>query len=54
MDEGLRKFVVSMRNAKRLLTDDIANYFEADLYKKAIPMQCLEPELHDMQHCCLR
>ena len=42
MDDELRKFVVSMRNTKWLLTEDIANYFEADLNKKAIPMQCFE------------
>jgi len=44
-DEETYKFLSGTREAKWLLNDDIANYFDEDMWKNAVELQTLGAEL---------
>lgn len=47
-DDKLFEFLSATRDAKWLLSAEVAEYLEKELYHKAVDLQCLATELQDM------
>jgi hypothetical protein len=46
--EDLMKFLAGTREAKWLFDDDVAKYFDDDMWKNAIDLECLQNELEPL------
>ncbi|WP_133717092.1 hypothetical protein [Methylocaldum gracile] len=49
-DDELFQFLSGVREAKWLLSVEIAEYLDKELYRNAVDLHCLEEELQEMPH----